>query len=200
MEQYESNSDKSKTMVEKEPEIRGTVQGEKRKTSKAKRFFADLVNSDATNVGSYIMVDVIAPAIRRCISDAVKGGVDMIFGTDDRSRRNSPSYSYDRSWDRDYRPYNRMSEPTKQSSGLYAYDDILFTSRYDVEQLRNDMLDVIKRYRTISVAQMCDIARVPSAYTDHKYGWNREEDIYEAGVGQTRDGRYFLRLPRPTVL
>ena len=71
-------------------------------------------------------------------------------------------------------------------------DSIIFEKRVDAALVLDKMDEIIADYGFVSVADLCDLAGVTSAYTDFKFGWS---DLSTAGVRRVRDG-YTLKLPK----
>ncbi len=84
MEEYKPNSHRSKeerkeSIPEKHVEkvISGTVKPKKK--SEMQKFADVFISEDVNNVKSYIVMDVLVPAIKKAISDIVTNGIDMIL-------------------------------------------------------------------------------------------------------------------------
>lgn len=202
MSEYKSNSHRSKeektvnvdTDEKKRVEkvVTGTVKTKKKgELSK----LADIIApGDLQNVRSYIFMDILIPAIKRAVSDIVTNGVDMILypgGNPDRGRTNASKVSY-----RDY--YSRRDDRDR-SGGInarvrrgYSYDEIIFETRGDAEDVLTGMDELISSYGMASVADFYDLAGMTSEYTDNKYGWR---NLRAAEVVRVRDG-YAIKLPK----
>ena len=92
MEEYKPNSHKSKEeqkdlVPEKRVEkvISGTVKPKKK--SEMQKFADVFISEDVNNVKSYIVMDVLVPAIKKAISDIVTNGIDMILYGEAGSRK-----------------------------------------------------------------------------------------------------------------
>ena len=201
MEEYKPNSHKSKedqkgSIPEKKVEkvIAGTVKSKKK--SEIQKFTDVFISEDINNVKSYILLDVLIPAIKKAISDIVTNGIDMIlYGETGKTKSNSTaskvsyrSYYDGRNGRRDY-----SAVRTKIS---YNYDDIIFDNRGEAEDVLSRMDELISTYGLVSVADLYDLVGVTGNYTDNKYGWT---NIRSASVIRVRDG-YMLKLPKALPL
>ena len=156
--------------------------------------FADVfIAEDANNVKSYILMEVIVPAVKKAISDIVTTGIDMIlYGEAGRSKRNNGAQKvsyrnyYDQSADR-----VRAGSGSPRRAGI-DYDDIVFESRGEAELVREQMVEIIDHYGFVTVADMYDMADLTAPYTAAKYGWT---NIRTAEAVRIRDG-YILKLPK----
>lgn len=152
------------------------------------------ISEDVSNVKNYIFMDVLVPAIKKAISDIVRDGIDMIlYGESGRSKRNSSSskVSYAQYYDRDR---DRGSRARSSSGNIrFDFEDIIFETRRDAEDVREQMEELIDHYKQVSVADMYDMAGLTAPYTANKYGWL---NIRTAEPVRVRDG-YILKLPRP---
>lgn len=198
MEEYKSNSDKArKEQSEKKVEAVITGTAKTRKKGEMQKFADVFIAEDANNVKSYILMEVIVPAVKKAISDIVTTGIDMIlYGEAGRSKRSTANkVSY-----RNY--YDQSSERVRAGSGSprragIDYDDIVFDTRGDAESVLDAMHDIIAQYGTVSVADLYDLARVPNDnFTMNRYGWTNLNDAQPVRV---RDG-YILKLPRVVPL
>lgn len=198
MEEYKSNSDKArKEQSEKKVEAVITGTAKTRKKGEMQKFADVFIAEDANNVKSYILMEVIVPAVKKAISDIVTTGIDMIlYGEAGRSKRSTANkVSY-----RNY--YDQSSECVRAGSGSTRrggidYDDIVFDTRGDAESVLDAMHDIIAQYGTVSVADLYDLARVPNDnFTMNRYGWT---NLNGAQPVRVRDG-YILKLPRVVPL
>lgn len=200
MEDYKSNSDKSRQEQKTEKKVDAVISGgaKVRKKGEIQKFADVFIAEDAGNVKSYIMMEVIVPAVKKAISDIITTGIDMIlYGESGRSRKNKTvsSVSY-----RNY--YDQGSERVRAGSmnsrrNTPDYDDILFDTRGSAEAVLDAMNDIISQYGTVSVSDFYDLARVPNDnFTMNRYGWT---NIGGATAMRVRDG-YILKLPRAIPL
>lgn len=197
MEEYRPNSHKSR---EKQPEeapakkVEGVISGSasRKKKSEAKKVADIFIQEDVGNVKSYILMDVLVPAVKKALSDIVKDGIDMIlYGEINRARKgggpsriNYRGY-YDRENDR------RDRAPVRSRTG-FDFDEIVFDSRGDAETVLDAMFDIIGQYNIVSVSDLYDLANLDHPFTGNKYGWT---SLGGAKVVRSRDG-YVIKLPR----
>lgn len=199
MEEYKSNSDKSRQEAKSEKKVEAVITGtaKTRKKGEMQKFADVFIAEDATNVKSYILMEVIVPAVKKAISDIVTTGIDMIlYGEAGRSKRNNsaPKVSY-----RNY--YDQSSDRVRAGSAnnrrSIDYDDILFDTRGDAETVLDAMQDIIGQYGTVSIADLYELSHVPNDnFTLNRYGW---ANLNGAQAVRVRDG-YVLKLPRAVPL
>lgn len=195
-EEYKSNSYKSKEkeMVEDKKKVDKVVRGKvKTKKKSGVTKFADVfISEDIANVKSYIVGEVLVPAMKKALSDIITNGIDMLlYGESGVSKRNSRSskVSYTKY-------YNDERSPSRSVKSNYNYDDIIIDSRGEAEEVLTRMDELIYSYGMVSVADFYDLVGVTSRYTDNNYGWT---DIRSARVIHVRDG-YIIKLPRAVPL
>lgn len=198
MEEFKPNSHKSKELTpvpEKKVEkiVKGTVKSKKK--NGIDRLKDNFISEDAVNIKTYVVMDVLIPAVKKAICDIVKNGVDMIlYGESGRSNRRPSEYvSYDRRYlDRgDSRFYN-----ADRARIGYSYNDIILETRGEAEDVLARMDELIELYGMVSVADLYDLVGITGNYTDNRYGWT---NIRNAEPVHVRDG-YMLRLPKVTSL
>jgi len=201
MEEYKPNSHKFKedqkgSVPEKKVEkvIAGTAKSKKK--SDIRKFTDVFVSEDVNNVKSYILLEVLVPAIKKAISDIVTNGIDMLlYGETGKTKSNSTaskvsyrSYYDERNGRRDY--------STVHTKTGYNYDDIILDNRGEAEEVLSRMDELISTYGLVSVADLYDLVGITGNYTDNKYGWT---DIRSASVIRVRDG-YMIKLPKALPL
>lgn len=200
MDDYMPNSHKFKeeqktTSIEKkkvEKVVTGVAKVKKKsEVSKLKDIF---ISEDASNVKSYIIMDVLVPAIKKAIADIVTNGIDMIlYGETGHSKRSSSSskISYRSYYDRrdDDRRYDRDSSRVKQG---YEYDDVIIETRGEADAVISRMDEIIDMYGRVSVADLYDLVGITGNYTDNNYGWT---NLASAEPIRVRDG-YVIKLPK----
>lgn len=201
---YKPNSFRSKEQAaQKEEERRhlnkvteGTVV--QRKRSKAGKLRDIFLLGDIRQVKEYVLGDILLPMAKRAISEAVSSGVNMLLGESPRDNRSNvpvSGVSY-RRYGSYYQSSDRRTETRSWSQPGYQYDDIIFESRGDAEEVLYRMDEVLRDREVVSVADMFDMAGISCDYTANKYGWT---DLRGSRVDRVRDG-FILHLPRVTAL
>lgn len=203
MDQFPSNSKRPSRSRDEPKKVERVVQGEvvRRKTPIGRRLSRNLIGGDAQSVWGYVFGEVLIPAARDMVADAVSGGVErMIFGESaggsrNRSRRGSSGHT----------PYNRYhqssrssrDEPRREISrrarATHSFDEIILKTRVEAEEVLDRLDDLCDRYDAASVADLYELVGVSGNYTDDKWGWT---DIRGAGIQHVRGG-YLLNLPKP---
>lgn len=152
------------------------------------------ISEDAANVKSYIVMDVLVPAVKKAISDIVRDGIDMILYGESKGRSNSSS-SYVSYRDYSRRDEDRFRDRDRDRRG-YNHDDIVLESRGEAEEVITRMDELIETYGVVSVADLYDLVGKTCEYTDNKYGWT---NVRNAEPIRVRDG-WMLRLPKALPL
>lgn len=204
MEQLESNSIKRRDntkLAPAEPEkkkatkvVKGQV-GVKKKSIGQKAGEA-LLSDEAGGIGSYILSDVLIPAIKDTLADMATSAINMAFYGDTRGTRSSRSKGSNiyrgetRSYENCY-VNNRGGRP-EHVRDRYNVDNITFSSRGDAEEVLDVMLDMIDKYEMVTVGDLYDLIGEPTRTKDFNYGWT------QLGAARIRPyGRgYVLELPR----
>lgn len=201
MREYQSNSHKSKELAAEtkrdEKRVTKVVSGKaKTRENKGRKLTDIFISDDASNVKSYLFMDVFVPAVKKLVSDVARDGIDMLLygktgGSSGRSGSSS-KINY-RSYYNDPRD-DRYRDRPAATDNRFRYEDISFESRGDAEAVRRQMLDVCDRYGFVSVADMYDMADLTAPYTSNSIGWMREA-VSRSEVTRTRDG-YIIKLPK----
>ena len=162
-----------------------------RKKNELQKVAGSIISEDAKSVKSYILMDVLVPAIKDAIEDIVTNGIRMLLRGDTSARRSGPSggishISYNKAYDR--RDRSSLDRPR----GVMDFDDLILPTRYEAEEVLRSLDDLIETYRIVSVADMYDLVGISGQYTDNKYGW---KNLRNARPFRVRDG-YILELPK----
>jgi hypothetical protein len=195
--EYKSNSNKSKQEQTNQHKVEKIVTGTvitKKKTG-LRKFTEEFISDDAKNIKSYVIKDVIIPALKKVISDIVRDGIDMILygGVGDSGRRsNVDRISYRNYYD------NRSSvrRDDRTYSSVYDYDDIILATMGEARDVLSRMDELIDTYGMVSVADLYDLVGISGNYTDNKYGWT---NLKTARITRVRDG-YRIEMPRAMVI
>lgn len=199
LEEYKSNSYKSKEETKPAKKVEKVVTGavKTKKKSEIRKFTDIFISEDVGSVKSYIFTDVLVPAIKKAIYDVVTNGIDMILysGSGEHSKKRSTVSRV--SYDQCSKKVDRRDYSSNRSRTTLDYDDILFDNRGDAEVVLSTMEEMIDRYGFVSVGDLYDLAEISTSnYMVNKYGW---ADIHSATVVHTRDG-YMIKLPRALPL
>lgn len=170
--------------------VKGSV---KTKPKGAAHKFADVfLAEDVSNVKSFIFMDVMIPAAKKLIMDIVTNGLGMLLGGGGERRSSSTNASYV-----SYRDYSSHKDESRFGSSErgrigYSYNDIIFETRTDAEEVLLRLEESLDRYHIVTVLDLYDFAGLPSTHTDKKYGW---VSLRNADICRVQGG-YMLRLPK----
>ena len=197
---YTPNSHKykeeQKNTTTSEKRIQKVVKSPAKTKKNEVRKIADIfISEDVSSVKNYIFMDVLVPAIKKAIYDIVTNGIDMfLYGGNGKSKNTTSGgtkVSYRNYYDQKNSPGHRASETNRVQNG-FEYEDVIFPSRGDAENAKQQMQDIVGRYGLVTVNDLYEMAMLSAPYTSQKYGWM---DVSNVGVERVRDG-YVLKLPR----
>lgn len=187
-----------------EPKLSKVVTGTtvRRKKSLGRRLLNTFFGGDS-GVFSYLLKEVLVPALQDVATDVVKQGIDKaVYGEvrTPRSARGSSGVSrthvsYDRasSVRASHSPVRRPAVPQRSS---LTVDDIVLDSLIDAQTVTGEIYDVLRRYNVISLANVYELVGQTPNFTDHKYGWYELDDMDVKRIGS----QYLLILPDPEPL
>lgn len=203
---FPPNSRRSKETARKEEKVSPIVQGKvvRRKKPMGKRFSEVFMVGDGSSVGRYVMLEVLLPAFRDMVADAVREGTEkLIFGDSRPGRRptrpggmagytnyNKPTRT---SPSRDPRP-----QMSRQARSRHEFEEVLLDTRREADEVLERMGNFIEKYDVVTVAELLELVGETPAYTDDKWGWTRDE-FATARVQYVRGG-YLLDLPKPVPI
>lgn len=209
---FPTNSQVSKTPKEKKPEKERpekVISGEavQRKKGLGRKIAETFTGDDARTVGEFVIFDVIVPASKAMISDAVSQGIErMLFG-DVRRRPNggprvgTPSHhtaytAFSRptssSPGRAFEPDGPRRSMTRRARATHDFDEIVLPSRGEAELVLDKLSDILAAYDVVTVSDLYDLVGITGSFTDDKWGWF---NLRDASFTRVRDG-YLLDLPK----
>ena len=174
--------------------IEGTVKTKKKPLSR--KFVETFLNDDIESVKSYIIFDVLIPGVKDTFREMVNNGLDMLlYGEASRSGKKKGQT---------FVSYSGFSSPTtrpressyKRNRTMTDFQDLIFESRGEAEEVLTNLLDLIADYGVASVADLYDLVGITGPFTDNKYGWT---DLRTASVSRTREG-YIINLPKAVAI
>lgn len=201
---YAGNTDKSKEPPKRpEKQIEKVVTGEVIQKPKGlgHRFKSVFLGGDMKLATRYVMGEVLLPALRNLVFDAVSKGTErLVFGDSMRRRPTDfrPRTQYHNPFGRtiyDVRERERLhlpdQPPRPQRVNRRDANDIILADRGEAELVLERLIDVINQYEVASLADLYDLLGLPSSHVDNKWGWTYLSNVE---IRQVRDG-YLLELP-----
>jgi len=214
--EFPSNS-KTKRAVPENRKVERVTQGTVavRKKGAGKKLAESFLGEDGGSITSYIIEDIVMPALKNAASDVIKYGTDilkdgfnvLIFGDKRGGRPNSSSRSESRVSYNNYSKGGRDNRDTRdsrqprreisqQSRSRHDFDDIVFTSRAEAEDVLFHLVELIQKYDQATVMDLYDLAGITFNFTDDRYGW---KELGRARVIPVRGG-YIIDFPKTILL
>jgi hypothetical protein len=202
---HQYNKDAEKVETEKKVEKIVTEPVVRKKKTFGRKLADIFIAEDVGDVKSYLVYDVLVPAVKENIADAINGAIGMIFfgevsrrsanrnNNRNNSRVNYGGYFNGNGNDRRERMPKSYRE---EGNGRTRTDDIIISNRADAEQVLDELFELLDTYKQVTVADFYDMVGISSEFTDNKYGWT---DLRGARVVRVRNG-YRIDLPRETAL
>lgn len=169
-----------------------------KKQSLGRRFKEVFFGGDSRTAVHYIGTEVLLPALRDMIVNATTKGVERVIYGDVAPRRPSGpntrvNYQTPISRQGHRSPYDRPPHPAySPARGVrHEISDLIFANSREAEVVLERMIDIIDNYDMVSIADMHELAGLPSSHVDHKWGWS---DLRSSEVRQTRDG-FIIEFP-----
>lgn len=198
---------KPKPKAQEEPAVESVVTGKviTRKKPLHKRFLETFAGGDARGASEYVIMEVLIPAAKDAIADAVSQGIEKIIFGEVKSSRRGSRYGGS-SYGSSQNSYTRYSSPTKANTygrpeprlsyrarASHDFKEIVLATRIEAEGVLQGLDEMIERYGTASVTNLYNLVGVTGDYTDNKWGW---KDSHGFDIQRVREG-YLLDLPKP---
>lgn len=207
VQQFPSNSHADKSREAKPPvkrrEMKQVATAKRAKKTVGQKLTEAFIgdDSDKDSIFDYIVYDVLVPAAKNMLFDAIQGGVSMaLFGSDRANGSRSANFNSRPGSYTNYSTYS-SSRPTnaerdtrvmRRSAREKIYnDDLIFQTRQEAYEVVDQLNDAIDDYGEVSLAELYVLTGIDSDPTDNAYGW-KNLDNYT--VKPVRDG-FRLILP-----
>jgi hypothetical protein len=179
----------------------------RRKKPLSAKFKEVFIGGEANSVWEYILFDVVIPAAKDMVTDAITQGVERLVFGDSRPPGRRTSY---RPGGYGYTNYNRFStsrstrddprdrrdprESNRRRSN--QIDDIILSSRQEAEDVIDQMFAILQKYDQVTVSDVLEMVGVTPQFTDEKWGWTELRGLSARRI----NNGYLLDLPRPEAL
>jgi hypothetical protein len=183
-----------------------SAEADRRPKGLGRKFKDTFIGGTARQAADYAVTDIVIPAVRDLMFDAIQGSLDrLIYGDSRRSRGGGPSSSYSNAGHVNYQgimsPNRPAPSPTRrlsrQSRARQNFDEIVISSRAEAEEVLDRMFEFLSRYGVVRVDELYEMIGIDSTHTDHKWGWT---SLGGAKVARLRTGGFLLDLPEPEAL
>lgn len=132
-------------------------------------------------IGAYVNEEIIKPAIKNIIVDAVTSGINMVMYGDRGHAPHRSRHAQGRGRN-DYRPSVNYGS-SHRNSGVSAEPaermvrargdvvDYVIASRNDASHVLTSLIEYADAYESVSVADYYDLIGVKTVYSDNNIGW-----------------------------
>ena len=207
MSKFEPNSHKynEEKAFQQEKKVQKVTTGavKTRKKSLGRRFIDIFITEDVGDVKTYLVEDVIIPAIKENVADLVNSAICMLF-FGEATRRGKAAVSGKGGSKVNYTGYfagNQKTErlPSRQRARVaHNFDDVIFETRAEANLVLDGMLEILgSECGQVTVADFYDLAGMSTNFTDNKFGW---VDLRSAIVKGSPTRGYWIDLPKCVAL
>lgn len=167
--------------------------------------------SIARELGKYAVEEVFIPQSKDMMSsffksvinmfgDAATKSIDKAFYPDGGSPRrpnNGPGEYHPRT-NYSTTVYTRKDKPQRETISARSSIEINYIwvdTEDQAKQIVGSLIEDIDNYGNAKVATLYDMVKIPTNFTDYKFGWTEKE---AKNIGYYRDrGKFFIDLPQP---
>lgn len=209
-----SEDENQEEVREKEPMTqRVSAQPTKVKKSLMGRFVGGLVGPEGLpGIGSYVNEEIVKPAIKNIIVDAVTSGINAaVYGATGGHRPGPGRHTPYSQAPRNYRPATNYgssyrnappepAQPVERAArpNRSGVTDYMIADRNEAAEVLTSLTEYADRYDTVSVADYYDAIGIAGQFTDNNYGWTFDS-ITRASIVPVRGG-YIIKFPPVEVI
>lgn len=211
MEDFPANSAKARARsgapntADQPEKIERVTSGEaiQRKRGIGRQFKETFIAGSARGAFDYVVMEVVIPAVRDTMADAIQSGFErLIFGESRTRRSGSSPPSYSNVGHVNYQGMSSNKPQTsrmlsRQSRARHDFGEIVLQNRREAEEVIDRMYDVLARYGSVTVATLYELTGIQASHTDEKWGWT---SLAGSKAARQRNGGFLLDLPDPEPL
>jgi hypothetical protein len=209
MSDFPPNSQKARRSPDEPKKLERVTSAEpvRRKRGLGRQFREAFIGGNAKTAAEYMVTDVVVPAVRDTLAEALQSGIEKLIYGDTRPRRGSAPSSYSNIPHVNYQRISGGGPPTSRTSSSPTlsrrsrsrqdFDELIIPSRQEANEVLDRMFDILSRYGSVPVADLYELTGLTSSHTDYKWGWT---DLRGAKATKLRSGGYLLDLPDPEPL
>ena len=190
---------KSTPKAKEEKKLEKVVTGEvtQKKKPLGQRFKGMVTGIEFRGASQYVFFDVLLPAVKNMVVDAVDVGVKRMIYGDSAPRggrnhghsRTTYNFPVNRGQNSVMLPKQPPFSPPHRSSRVA--NDIILNTREEAELVLSTLQDIIEKYEFASVSDFHTIVGLPSTYVDNNWGWS---GLQYVDIRQIREG-WLLDMP-----
>lgn len=209
MDEFPSNSRRQKDEIrqqekQQDKRVSKVVEGEvvRRKKPLGRRFREMFFGGDTRGVWGFIAFDVLVPAAKDMMLDAVREGAERMIFPESRGTHRRPGGNHRRGGPTPYHRYSGNSRDddrpsmSRRARQMHNFDEIILPTRVEAEEVVDQMFEIVSNYNAVSVEDLYNLVGIEPSYVDRKWGWY---DLRGAGITRIKGG-YLLDLEKPEPL
>lgn len=210
MQDFPPNSAKAKATDTSRENLQPVTSAEtrgRRKKGLGRQFKQTFFGGNAREAGEHMVTDVVVPAIRDMLYDAMQSGLDRLIYGERASNRTTRSRSIV-SQNLGNVAYDALNKPTranqqaarslsKSARARHSLEELVIPTRAEAHEVIDRMFDILSQSGDVTVADLYTLTGVRPDHTDNKWGWYH---LKGAKAVQLRQGGYLLDLPEPEPL
>lgn len=192
--------------TDEEPKLEPVVTGRviHRKKPLGRRVMDTLFRGDG-GVVRHLMREVLVPALQTLVTDMVTQGIERAVYGEVRTPRRSGPIVRGSAVSRTQIDYNRPStitrspaparRPLNQPSSS-ELGDVIVETDFEAQIIVERLYEAIQEYGAATVANLKELLKESPQYTDHKWGWEENDEFR---IRRVRDG-FRIDYPDPHVV
>ena len=157
-----------------------------------------MLAENGESVLEYLILEVLVPAAKDTIIDAVSQGIQRIFYGDSRPRGSS-GRTVHTSYNKISKPsgYEQRKDISRQDRASHNFDDILLESRGEAEEVLDRLRDIIRDYESAKITDLYDLVGITGSFTDEQVGLDRPAN--GSCQAKTFEAVIFSSYPEPNL-
>ncbi len=168
------------------------------KPSTGERLRTSFLGGEVKTAATYVVSDVLLPALRNMVVDVTTKGVERLIWGDNGPKRQGQKTNYAGQYI--YTPSQRPTPPVRsqqmQAAQRSTNSDVVVKSRVEAEMVLQSLYEALATYESVSVSDLRQMVGLPTTFVDNNWGW---VSLAGSSIQQTRDG-WLIDLPLPVSL
>jgi len=189
---------------DKRPVARAKGRTTPKKQSLSKRFISTFLCADKEEVKSYLIEEVIIPALKENIADFINCAVSMFLFEEvsrrpySRGGRNGQGGTTQTNYGKFYGQKTERLSNFQKPRANHNIEEVYYETKSDASLVLDGMLEILNSDAgQVTVADFYDLSGMSTTFTDNNFGWR---ELRTARIMGSPSRGYWIELPKPIAL
>ena len=179
-----------------------------KKKNKLKKISETFFGGTPQDAVKSVLMDVLIPALKQTLYDMISTGSQrLLFGNTVANGRpvigrpiTGGRVNYAKQYTSSVNSNRTISRITAEPAQNHDFNQIMYPTRADAENVLSKMYDLINEYGQATVANLYQLSGVTTSAQDYDWGWSDVRRSRIIGVQNGMQEAYIIDFPQPGVI